>query len=103
MNVAQPILQMTVHSFCLFDAVVVYAKALDAVLREGGTEYDGTAIVHKIRGSSYESKIQLFGHLRRIKVSAHLCTLMKKKLNEPMNSSVMGLHWKCLVKSVRHR
>ena len=27
----------------------------------------------------------------------------KKQLNEPGNSTFMGLHWRCLVKSVKHR
>ncbi len=30
-------------------------------------------------------------------------TLTKIKLNESGNSTFMGLHWKCLVKSVKHR
>ena len=32
-----------------------------------------------------------------------LHTLIKIKLNEPVNSSFMGLHWKCFVKSVKNR
>ncbi len=45
--------------------------------------------------------------LKWVKDASSVCgqkyTLTKIKLNEPWNSTFIGLHWKCLVKSAKHR
>ncbi|XP_064600660.1 receptor-type guanylate cyclase Gyc76C-like [Liolophura sinensis] len=47
--------QITVYAAYLYDAVYLYARALDEVLSAGGDETNGTAIVSHIRGRSYTS------------------------------------------------
>lgn len=49
------LLQITVYAAYLYDAVMLYARALDAVLRDNGSATDGVAIFNKINGTSYQS------------------------------------------------
>ena len=52
-------LQITVYAAYLFDAVMLYAKALDATLKENGSATDGIAIFNKLNGTFYKSKFIL--------------------------------------------
>lgn len=52
-------LQVTVYAAYLYDAVYLYARAADKVVKEKKNITDGTAIMEKIRGTSYNSKFCL--------------------------------------------
>ena len=49
-------MRIPVPAAYLYDAVVLYAEALQEVLIENGNSTDGTAIFQKIKSLSYESK-----------------------------------------------
>lgn len=49
-------LQVPIYTAYLYDAVMVYARAVDEVLREGGSQTNGTAILAKIRSRTFTSK-----------------------------------------------
>ena len=51
-------LQITVYAAYLYDAVMLYAKALDATLKENGSATDGVAIFNKLNGTFYRSKLK---------------------------------------------
>ncbi len=40
----------------LYDAVKLYAEALDEVLKEGGNFKNGTRVIEKVIGRAYKSK-----------------------------------------------
>ena len=50
-NVRQP----SVYAAYLYDAVMIYAQALDEVLNAGGDKRNGTAIMEQIRGRRFDS------------------------------------------------
>lgn len=54
--------QITVYAAHLYDAVYLYARALDEVIKEGGDVTNGKAIIEKILGTSYMSKYLAFLH-----------------------------------------
>ena len=41
----------------LYDAVKLYADALDEVLKEGGDFKNGTSVIEKVIGRAYKSKL----------------------------------------------
>ena len=47
--------QIRAEAAYLYDAVLLYARALREVLMEGGDPYDGVAIMKHIRGRRYVS------------------------------------------------
>ncbi|KAL5019050.1 hypothetical protein ScPMuIL_004772 [Solemya velum] len=52
-------LQVPIYTAYLYDAVMVYSRAVDEVLREGGSVTNGTAILAKIRSRTF---ISVQGH-----------------------------------------
>jgi len=50
------ILQVPIYAAYLYDAVNVYARALKEALDEGENPRNGSAIVERIRGRTYDSK-----------------------------------------------
>jgi len=49
--------QVPIYAAYLYDAVNLYAHALDEVLQEGGNIRNGTAIIEKVIGRTYKSKL----------------------------------------------
>lgn len=47
--------QVPIAAAHLYDAVMVYAQALNATLSEGGDPRNGTRILSKIRGQTFQS------------------------------------------------
>ena len=47
--------QPSVYAAYLYDAVMIYAQALDEVLKAGGDKRNGTAIMEQIRGRRFDS------------------------------------------------
>jgi len=48
--------QVSIYAAYLYDAIYLYARALDEVINSGGDPYDGRAIVDSIRGRSFSSE-----------------------------------------------
>lgn len=67
------LLQITVYGAYLYDAVMLYAQALDEVLKENGSFVDGTAIINKIRNRPYKSNL-LYQFITRLNVY-NLCNI----------------------------
>lgn len=55
-NLRLLLFQITVYAAYLYDAIMLYARALDAVLKENGSATDGVAIFNKLNGTFYQSK-----------------------------------------------
>ncbi len=49
---------MTSYPAYLYDAVMLYAMALNETLAEGGSPVNGTTIINKIRNRSYMSMLR---------------------------------------------
>lgn len=51
--------QIPIYAAFLYDAVMVYARALDAVIRDNGTDLvkNGREISKRIFGTTYKSKL----------------------------------------------
>jgi len=52
-------IQVPIFAAYLYDAVNVYARALKEALDEGDNPRNGTAIVERIKGRTYDSEIRL--------------------------------------------
>ena len=52
--------QVPIAAAYLYDAVMLYAKALDDVLKRKESPRNGTAIISKIRNNRYQSKWFMF-------------------------------------------
>jgi len=50
-------MQVPIYAAYLYDAVNVYARALKEALDEGVNPRNGTAIVERIKGRTYDSKL----------------------------------------------
>lgn len=50
-------MQIRPEAAYLYDAVWLYAKAADQVLREGGSLLDGRRIIAHIQNQTYQSKL----------------------------------------------
>ena len=48
-------IQVPIYAAYLYDAVTVYARALDAVLKDGGSADNGTDIIERIRNTTFTS------------------------------------------------
>lgn len=48
-------INVPIYAAYLYDAVTVYARTLDAVLKDGGSANNGTAIIEKIRNTTFTS------------------------------------------------
>jgi len=53
-------MQVPIYAAYLYDAVNVYATALKEVLDDRMNPRNGTAIVERIRGRTYDSKLRAF-------------------------------------------
>ena len=51
--------QITAYGSYLYDAVMLYARVLHEHIQEGGLVTDGQAIINKIRGRSYKSRLYI--------------------------------------------
>lgn len=63
---------MPIHAAHLYDAVMIYARALTEVLQDGVDPRNGTAVLQHIRGRAYQS-VQGFDVRRPI------CEILKNK------------------------
>jgi len=52
-------MQVPIYAAYLYDAVSVYARALKEALDEGIDRRNGTAIVERIKGRTYDSKLRV--------------------------------------------
>ena len=48
-------INVPIYAAYLYDAVTVYARTLDTVLKDGGSADNGTAIIEKIRNTTFTS------------------------------------------------
>ena len=48
-------MQVPIHAYHAYDAVMIYAKALTEALRDGHDPRNGTAIMERIRNRPYHS------------------------------------------------
>ncbi|XP_041363434.1 receptor-type guanylate cyclase Gyc76C-like [Gigantopelta aegis] len=55
--------KISVYAAYLYDAVILYARALRSVLSENGSMLNGTAIINKIRGTSFTSIQGYLSHI----------------------------------------
>ena len=53
------ILQVTITGAYLYDAVTVYAKALDKVLQMGGDPRNGTLLMSYVKGHPFTSNVTI--------------------------------------------
>jgi len=51
--------QVPIYAAYLYDAVNVYARALKEALDEGVNPKNGTAVVERIKGRTYDSKLRV--------------------------------------------
>ena len=57
-------MQLRPEAAYLYDAVWIYARAADAVIRQGGNPYNGKLIFQHMKGSTYQSKTAFLIELR---------------------------------------
>lgn len=80
-------LQVPIHAAHLYDAVMIYARALTETFKEGEDPSDGTAIMKRILNRSYDS---IQGYTVRksfIKNEWYSCLLFQCIFNESLLSS----------------
>ena len=79
------LLQITVYAAYLYDAVMLYAKAVHRVLEEGGNLTDGTAIIGKILDSNYTGRELLMWKNIDVQSEANIQYVLAQRGNETVS------------------